>query len=257
MSLVSPVVRVVLLAVNILLGAALVVGALLATDAAWQLRVVLALYGGCWLATQPLVVRAWWPRAGADARVRTLAGTTVVLLDPTSLRGGAFVCGWLTAVTALAAVLALASGATAGGVVGLVLAAFFALPLLDLCLALRRGGRLTLTSEQIALRGWRTESSVAWAEVGEIGVAQVQRRPHLVVTARAGATSWQGRHLSHTWPARTRLEPGVLLIDAEGVEPHTAPLYEALRRWARDPSSRTELGTVEAERQLRAAGQSS
>ncbi|MBZ5738297.1 hypothetical protein [Nocardioides mangrovi] len=251
-----PAVRALLLGTNVLLGIALVAGGLLATGAAWQVRLVLVLYGLCWLATLPIVARSWWGVRPTGERVQTAGGATVVGYDPSPARGGAFVCGWLTAVTALAGLLGLAAGAIAGGVLGLLLAGFFALPLTDLLLALRRGAWLSLTRQRIVVRGWRTESSLDWADVAGVEVVRSDRRPHLLIRAAVGSTSWQGRQLPRAWPARSHLEPGLLLVDAAAVEPHTALLYEAMQRWTRDPSTRTDLGTAEAERELHPAGQS-
>ena len=244
-------VRLLLLGINILLGVALAAGGLLATDAAWQVRLVLALYGVCWLATLPIVVRAWWGVTARTGRVHTGADATVVDYDPGPVRGGVFVTGWLTGVTLLASVLALAAGAVAGGVLGLALTAFFAALLIDLVAALRRGARLTLTPQRIDVRGWRSEASLDWSDVAEVEVVRVDRRPHLLVRAATDPDSWQGRRLGPSWLSRPRLEPGTLLIESAAVEPHTPLLFDALRRWSRDASTRSELGTIEAERQLR------
>lgn len=247
---VAPIARAVLLGINVLLGVALVAGGLLATGTTWQVRVILSLYGLGWSATQPFVVRAWWGVASRTDRVHTSADATVLDYDPWPMRGGAFVTAWLTAVTLLASVLALVAGALAGAAVGLALTAFFAVLCVDLLAALRRGAGLTLTQQRIDVRAWHTRASLGWSDVTEVEVVLADRRPHLLVRA-ADADSWEGQRLGLGRLSRPRLEPGTLPIESSAVEPHTPLLLRALRRWSADPSTRTELGTVEAEGQLR------
>lgn len=240
--------QLLLLGTNALLAVGCFVTALWG-DVPWQARVVVGLLGLLWLTWLPLAWHAW-SSPSSDARpaasVRTADGASVVDLDPTPMRGGLWVTAGLTAVVVLAMGLGVADGEFgASMVLGLPFLAVFALPALDLLLAVRRGASVALSPSGVRVRGWRTESGLAWTDVAGVDVDSVKGRAHYRVRGLASGHSWTGRHLPRAWPAKDPLRVGEVLVPVEAVGGHGPLLFRTIQRAAQDPAARSRLGTEE------------
>ncbi len=172
--------------------------------------VLLAVAAGLWIFGRP-------SRGGAEVVVSEEAGGPVLRLPlrPHLPVANLLVLGALTSLTVYGMV---AIGLGDGGLLLLPVLLLVALPLPDTVRALLRRPDVTLTTSEVAMRGWGADARLAWEDVaGAEVVVPHPRRPVLRVLGRPGASSWE------FMPRRI-----VLPLDARPDGPHVDVRLQAL-----------------------------